>query len=341
MLKVAITGIGFMGWIHYLAYKRVPNVQIVAFCEKYSPERLAGDWTKIKGNFGPQGEMIDMSPYATYTELSDLIADSNVDMVDICLPPNQHAEAAIACLKGGKHVFCEKPISLKPEDAAAMVQAAQESGRQLNIGHVLPFFPAYKYIYDAKISGRWGKLLGGNFERVISDPVWLKKFWDMDVSGGPMLDLHVHDAHFIRCLFGMPKSVQGIGRCRGSIPEYFQTQFIFDDPDLCVSATSGAINQQGRPFMCAYEAHFEKATVLFDSYAALPVTVLHADGTTEKPELADGGDTGPFTAELTEATSAILEGRTSPLLAGALASDAVKLCYKEIEAIVGRKPVSL
>lgn len=341
MLKVAITGIGFMGWIHYLAYKSVPNVQIVAFCEKFCPERLAGDWTKIKGNFGPQGEVIDMSPYATYTELADLIADPNVDMVDICLPPNQHAEAAIECLKGGKHVFCEKPIALTPEDGAAMAQAAKETGKQLNIGHVLPFFPAYKYIYDAKMSGQWGKLLGGNFERVISDPVWLKKFWDMGVSGGPMLDLHVHDAHFIRCLFGMPKSVQGIGRCRGRIPEYFQTQFLFDDPDLCVSAISGTINQQGRPFMCAYEVHFEKATVLFDSYAGLPVTVLHADGSTEKPELLDGGDTGPFTAELTETTSAILEGRPSALLAGNLASDAVKLCYKEIEAIVDRKNVTI
>ena len=128
MLRVGITGIGFMGWIHYLAYQQIPNVQIVAFCEKYCQDRLAGDWTKIKGNFGPQGEMIDMSPYATYTELDDMIADPNVDMVDICLPPNQHAQATIKCLQGGKNVFCEKPIALTPEDGKAMVDAAAAAG---------------------------------------------------------------------------------------------------------------------------------------------------------------------------------------------------------------------
>ncbi len=341
MLKIGITGIGFMGWIHYLAYQQIPGVKIVAFCEKYCADRLAGDWTKIKGNFGPQGEMIDMSPYATYTELSDMIADQNVDMIDICLPPNQHAAAAIECLQGGKNVFCEKPIALTPEDGKAMVQAAQAAGKQLNIGHVLPFFPGYRYIYDAQQDGRWGKLLGGNFERVISDPTWLKKFWDMGVTGGPMLDLHVHDAHFIRCLFGMPKAVQGTGRCRDNVPEYFQTQFLYDDPDLCVTATSGVIKQQGRPFMCAFEVHFEKATVLFDSYSGLPVTVLHEDGTTEKPVLSDQGDVGPFIAELTEATNAVCEGRKSALLDGVLASDAVKLCYAEIESIVNREKVIL
>lgn len=341
MLRVGITGIGFMGWIHYLAYQQIPNVQIVAFCEKYCQDRLAGDWTKIKGNFGPQGEMIDMSPYATYTELDDMIADPNVDMVDICLPPNQHAQATIKCLQGGKNVFCEKPIALTPEDGKAMVDAAAAAGKQLNIGHVLPFFPAYGYIYNAKLDGRWGKLLGGNFERVISDPTWLKNYWDMGIVGGPLLDLHVHDAHFIRALFGQPQAVQGTGRCRGDIPEYFQSQFIYDDPDLCVTATSGIIKQQGRPFMCAFEAHFEKATVLFDSYAGLPLTVLHEDGSTEKPELEDRGDVGPFIAELTEATSAVMEGRKSDLLDGSLASDAVKLCYAEIDAIVNRKKVEL
>ena len=82
---------------------------------------------------------------------------------------------------------------------------------------VLPFFPAYGYIYNAKLDGRWGKLLGGNFERVISDPTWLKNYWDMGIVGGPLLDLHVHDAHFIRALFGQPQAVQGTGRCRGDI----------------------------------------------------------------------------------------------------------------------------
>ncbi|MDO4575591.1 MAG: Gfo/Idh/MocA family oxidoreductase [Planctomycetia bacterium] len=332
MLRVGITGIGFMGWIHYLAYKQIPDVEVVAFCEKI-PERLAGDWTQIKGNFGPQGEKIDMTPYATYSELSDLIADANVDMVDICLPPNQHAAAAIACLEGGKDVFCEKPISLNAEDGAAMVAAAEKSGKLLNIGHVLPFFPAYQVLYEAKMDGRWGKLLGGNFTRVTSIPTWLPNYWKMDIVGGPMLDLHVHDAHFIRCLFGMPKGVQSVGRCRDGVPEYFNTQFFFDDPQLCVTATSGVIRQQGRPFTAGFEVHFEKATLLTECFMGMPLTILHEDGSVEKPELPNTGDVGPFVAELTEATTAVRERRKSPLLAGDMASDALRICYMEMESL--------
>ena len=59
MLKVGITGIGFMGMIHYLAYQRMEGVKVAALCESFFKERLAGDWTKIKGNFGPQGTMME------------------------------------------------------------------------------------------------------------------------------------------------------------------------------------------------------------------------------------------------------------------------------------------
>ena len=337
MLKVGISGIGFMGMIHYLAYQKVPNVKVVAFCEKI-PERLAGDWTSIKGNFGPRGTMMDMSPFATYSELDDMIADENVNMIDLCLPPNQHAPAAIKCLEGGKHVFCEKPISLVAADGAAMVAAAAKAGKQLNIGHVLPFFTAYKYILDAQADGRWGKVLGGNFTRVISDPNWLPHYYDMGICGGPMLDLHIHDAHFIRVMFGKPTAVEGLGRCRGDVPEYFTVQYTFGDPDLVVSSTSGVIKQQGRPFMAGFEVHFEKATVCCNN---MPMTVYHEDGSVEVPELPDTGDTGPFTAELTEATSAIMEGRKSAILGGELAADALEICHKEIESILTKQRVYL
>lgn len=342
MLKVGITGIGFMGMIHYLAYQNLPGVEVVAFCEKYNKARLEGDWTTIKGNFGPQGTMMDMSKFACYTELDDMLADPNVDIVDICLPPNQHAEATIRALKAGKHVFCEKPISLSSEEGAAMVQAAEESGKMLNIGHVLPFFPAYDYLVEAKKSGKWGKLLGGSFSRVTEVPSWLPNYWKMDVCGGPMLDLHIHDAHFIRYFFGMPHTVQSAGRCYcEGAPEYFQTQFLYDDPDLVVTATSGVIRQSGRPFTFGFEVHFEKATVLCDLFMNMPLTVLHEDGSVEKPELPAGTDTLPFEMEIAEVLRSVESGVKSEKLDGSLASDALLICHKEIEAVLTRKPVAV
>ncbi|MDD3588571.1 MAG: Gfo/Idh/MocA family oxidoreductase [Thermoguttaceae bacterium] len=340
MIKVGITGLGFMGMIHYLAYQRLEGVKVVAMCDTI-PERLKGDWRAIKGNFGPQGTMMDLTGIATYDKFDDLCADPNVDVIDICLPPCAHAEHTIKALNAGKHVFCEKPIALKAEDGIAMVAAAEKNGKRFMIGHVLPFFPSHNYVLQAKNSGRFGKLLGGNFLRVISDPVWLKNFYNMTTSGGPMLDLHIHDAQFIRLLFGMPKAVSSIGRCRGDVPEYFNTQFFYDDPSLVVTATSGCVMQQGRPFTHGYEVHFEKATIFCESFTGTPVTVLHEDGTVEKPEFAEADDITPFVNELTEVTSHIRANTNSPILDGVLARDALVLCYKEIESILKRAQVQI
>jgi predicted dehydrogenase len=338
MLKIGITGLGFMGMMHYLAYQRLEGVKVVAICEKLT-ERLNGDWTKIKGNFGPQGTMMDLSGIATYTELFEMLADPNVDLVDVCLPPSGHAAAVIAALDAGKHVLSEKPISLKIAEADAMVAAANRSGKTFMVGHVLPFFVSHGFVLDAVRSGRYGKLLGGHFNRVISDPTWIANFYDMETCGGPLLDLHIHDAHFIRLLFGMPKSVQSVGRLRNDVPEYFSTQFLFDDPTLVVTSISGAIGQQGRPFMHGYEVHFEKATLLYESFYGTPPTVLTADGKVEKPELPGLDDVQVFAHELKEVTDAVKSGKASPTLDGVLARDALSLALKEMEAIKSRKPI--
>ncbi len=135
----------------------------------------------------------------------------------------------MAAFKAGKHVLCEKPIALTTADAQRMVKAATASGKQLLIGHVLPFFPEYAFAREAIVSGRYGKLLGGHFKRIISDPQWLKDFFNPQKVGGPVIDLHIHDAHFIRLVCGMPKGVFSRGRMRGDVVEYVDTQFLFDD----------------------------------------------------------------------------------------------------------------
>ncbi len=340
MLKIGITGLGFMGMMHYLAYQRLEGVKVVAICEKLK-ERLEGDWTKIKGNFGPQGTMMDLSGIATYTELSDMLANPEVDVVDVCLPPSAHAAAAVAALNAGKHVLSEKPISLKLAEADSMVAAAKKNNRIFAVGHVLPFFTSHGFVLDVARSGRYGKLLGGHFDRVISDPTWIANFYDMETCGGPLLDLHIHDAHFIRLLFGMPTSVQSVGRLRNGVPEYFSSQFLFDDPELVVTSISGAIGQQGRPFMHGYEVHFEKATLLHESFFGAPPTVLTADGKVEKPELPAIDEIQVFANELKEATDAIQSGKPSPILDGVLARDALNLALKEMEAIKTRSPVNV
>ncbi|MDR0337281.1 MAG: Gfo/Idh/MocA family oxidoreductase [Planctomycetaceae bacterium] len=337
MLKIGITGLGFMGMIHYLAYQQLHDVQVTAICETI-PERRNGDWTSIKGNFGPQGTKMDLTGIATYANLNELLADPNVDLLDICLPPNAHATTAIAALNAGKHVLSEKPIALKLEDADNMVAAAKTNNKLFMVAHVLPFFTAYRFVYEAVQSGCYGKLLGGHFNRVISDPTWLKNFYDMNTIGGPLLDLHIHDAHFIRLLFGLPKTVQSSGRLRAGTPEYFSTQFLYDDPNILVTSNSGCIFQQGRPFMANFEVHFEKATLVLDGQTP---TILTEDGKSEKATLPNLDEIAVFANELSEVANSAQKNTVSPILGGQLARDALYLALKEMESIHSRKPVNL
>jgi predicted dehydrogenase len=340
MVNVGIAGIGFMGMIHYLGYEKVRGAKVKAVCDTI-PERLAGDWRSIKGNFGPQGKQMDLAGIAKYGKLEEMLADPGLDMIDICLPPFAHADAAVAALKAGKNVLCEKPIALTTADAKRMVNTSKKTGKLLMIAHVLPFFAAYKFAYKTITSGKYGRFLGGNFSRVISDPLWLKDFYDPHGCGGPMIDLHIHDAHFIRLICGMPKSVHSVGRMRGEVAEFFNTQFLFDDPSLVVTATSGVINQQGRPFTNGYEIHLEKATLVFDSWMGQPVTVLTDNGRVIKPKFPPGNEIHDFAGELTEATRSVSKNTPSAMLDGELARDALILGQKQTQSIIRRGPVKV
>jgi predicted dehydrogenase len=347
MINVGIAGIGFMGWIHYLAYQRIRGVRVAAICEQ-DKKRLAGDWRDIQGNFGPRGTKVDVAEMACYDALDDMVADPDLDLIDVCLPPAAHPMAAITALKSGKHVFCEKPMALKTADCRRMVRTAADADRLLMIGHVLPMFPEYAQAYKLIHSGKYGKLIGGNFKRIISDPLWLKDFYDPDKVGGPLLDLHIHDAHLIRLLFGMPDSLVSQGRMRGKVVEFCNTMFRFANPSLVVSATSGVINQQGRSFTHGFEIYLEKATLLFDfaviggeGVTLMPLTVLDSRGKVVRPKLGEHDEISPFVSEIKEVIKAVKSGVPSAILGGDLALDAIVLCQKQTDSVRKARPVKI
>src|SRR5262245_2358699 len=140
MVRIGIVGIGFMGMIHFLAASKLQGARVTALCSR-DPRKLAGDWRGIRGNFGPPGEQMDLAGIRKYDRLDQLLADPEIDLVDICNPTEQHAPTALAALKAGKHVLVEKAIALDPKDADAMVQAARQAQRLLMVAHVLPFVP--------------------------------------------------------------------------------------------------------------------------------------------------------------------------------------------------------
>ena len=287
---------------------------------------------------------MDLGGVAGYQSLEDLLGDSRVDLVDICLPTWMHKEVAVAALKAGKHVFCEKPIALSMRDAQQMVRAARTAKRQLLIGHVLPFFPEFSFVNKTIASGKYGRLLGAQFKRVIADPLWIKGYYDPNRIGGPLLDLHIHDAHFIRLLCGMPSTVRTVGRLRGKVAEYFTSQFEFRNKRMVVTATCGTLPQQGRDFNHGYEVNLQRGTLLFDfsvlrgkPVVSTPVTVLDEVGRVHRPRLGAGDPIDSFADELREVVTSIRKGKPSAILSGHLARDALVMCDQQARSLESGK----
>ncbi len=353
MVRIGIVGVGFMGMIHYLAARKLKDARVAAICSR-DEKKLAGDWRSIQGNFGPRGEMMDLAGIKKYRELDELLADPNIDMIDVCNPTHLHPECAIKALQAGKHVLVEKAIALERKDADGMLDAARKAQRLLMVANVLPFFPEFAYAATAIGGGEFGKLLGGHFKRVISKPDWSAEIGDASKTGGPAIDLHIHDTHFIGLVCGVPNQVfsTGIlsplalgGRGAGGEGErsvdYLTTQYLYGPGGPAVTCSSGAVAMKGRPFAHGYELYLEKATLIYES-GNCPLTVLKVDGTSEQPKLAGGDEaTAAFTIEIQAAVDGIKANREHDYLSGKLARDALVLCYRECESVKTGKAVTV
>ncbi len=328
MLRIGIAGIGFMGMIHYLAAQRAAGVKVVAIQSRDSQKR-AGDWRGIRGNFGPPGAVMDLSGVHCHETFEQLLADADVDLVDVTVPTPQHEFLAIAALKAGKHVLVEKPIALEVVAANRMIAAAKQHGRKLMVAHVLPCFPEFRFALEAAVSQRYGKLLAGHFLRVISQPDWSTAIADMQANGGPAVDLHIHDTHFIRTLAGQPDEVVAIGRAVDCVVQHLTTLYRYANGPA-ISCSSGALVGAARPFAHGFELYFERATLSFGP--GQPLTVIGSAGCEMPPMEAD--PVAAFTYELERVAASVTAGVAEPFLAAATARDALVLCHSEIQSVL-------
>lgn len=332
MVRIGIVGIGFMGRIHYLASQRLTGAKVTAVCSR-DPAKLAGDWRNTRGNFGPEPGRVDLTGVKTYAALDQLLVDPDIDMIDVCTVTDQHAPIALAALKAGKHVLVEKAISLTPQDADAMLAAAKSAGKLLMVAHVLPFFPEFKYAAEAIRGGQYGKVVAAHFKRVIARPDWSADIGDAAKTGGPAVDLHIHDTHFIGLVCGVPRQVFAVGTVEGDAVTYLTTSYLYGPGGPAVTCSSGAVCMSGRPFVHGYEIYLEKASLVYDS-GGTPLTLLTADGKSTQPQLAGGGDPlAAFTDEIQAAVDGIRSGKEPDLLSGRLARDALVLCHRECESV--------
>ncbi len=341
MVRIGIVGIGFMGRIHFLAGQRLKGAAVAAVCSR-DKAKLAGDWRATRGNFGPEPGMVDLSGVKKYASVAEQLGDPEIDLVDVCTVTDQHAALAIQALHAGKHVLVEKPIALTTQDADAMVAAAKKAGKLLMVAHVLPFFPEFRFAADAVRGGKYGRLLGAHLTRVISRPDWSSDIGDAAKTGGPAIDLHIHDTHFIGLIAGVPEQVFATGCVApdGSV-EYLTTSYLYGRGGPAITCSSGAVAMSGRPFVHGYEIYLEKATLAYSS-GGVPLTVYTPDGTSHTPDLGGSGDpVDAFAAELGTAVEAVASGKEPALLSGQLARDALVLCRRECESVASGRPVAV
>lgn len=340
-VRIGLIGIGFMGMTHFEGARALSGGRIAAIATR-NEKKLRGDWSDIQGNFGPRGSShVDLSGVAAHSDYRKLLADPDIDLVDVCLPTDQHETVAIEALQHGKHVLVEKPIAIDLAAAERMVAAAQKAGKLLMVAHVLPFFPEFRYVREAIESGRYGALRSAFFRRVITPPQWSNDMGDFRKLGGWGVDLHIHDNHFIGLACGVPTGVFSRGLLKDDLVNHVSTQYLYDDPEKVVACISGGIAASGLKFGHGFEVFLERATLQFDAgtygddwVVNRPLTLITDDGKVTQPE--PGGRPewcGAFTDELQEAVDAVRTGSPPPTLNGQLALDALRLCHAEAESI--------
>jgi predicted dehydrogenase len=264
MLRVGIVGFGFMGRTHYKCWRGVEDAEIVAICD-VNPN-IVKDTKKAVGNIGDAQHEVDFGSLSVYADIDKMLSEEKLDAVSITLPTYLHADYSIKALSAGINVLCEKPMALNIADCKRMIAAAKESGKILQIGHCVRFWPEYAKAKQIVDSGEYGRVVAATFQRLGAAPTWSNDNWFLDEkrSGGMALDLHIHDTDFVQYLFGMPRAVRSFGaKAPGGGLAHIVTHYLYDDSRV-VTAEGSWQMMLSFGFEMSFNVVLEKATLIYD-----------------------------------------------------------------------------
>lgn len=277
MVRIAIVGLGYMGQIHLEAYKTIKNARVVAACDS----RISANnefISSVEGNL--KSIKSDFSSLELYSDLKKMLDKGGFEVLDICLPTFLHTDVALVALGKGYHVFVEKPLALTVSDSLKIMRCAEEAKRKVGVGHCIRFWPSYVELRRIILDGDLGKIHSASFERYTPAPNWSTDGWLLSIkhSGGPLIDLHIHDSDFILSVFGMPDSVLTTGN-KLSDPSIVQTLYRYKD--ISVYAAGGFFKADTFPFTMRSTCIFENGIVELDE-SKNPVLQIHKTGSDKK-----------------------------------------------------------
>lgn len=198
-LKVGVIGVGGIAGAHFPGWKESPDAEMIAFAD-VNPAALsrAADAHGITRR---------------YESAAELIADPDIDIVDICTPNMYHTDAAIAALEAGKHVLCEKPLAPTPADIRRMIEARDKSGKLLMTAQHFRFSASAKSLKQQIDKGVLGDVYHARSwmlrrAGMIAGPGFIYK---RNSGGGPVIDIGVHILDLTLWMMGCPKAVSVTG----------------------------------------------------------------------------------------------------------------------------------
>lgn len=336
-VNVAVVGLGFMGVTHIRAYQQIPGARLVAVCDAVRLP-VNGVLTGVSGNIGGPDALRLGPDVKAYREFDEMLADPRVELVDLCVPTPLHAPQAIAALRAGKHVICEKPLARTPAIARQIVQAAKAAKGFFMPAMCMRFWPGWSWLKELAERKTYGKILAARFRRVSSPPAWSRNtYFKGEVSGGALLDLHIHDTDFVQFIFGRPRSVYstGLSRFSGAI-DHVVTQYRVAG-GACVYAEGSWLLTAG--FNMGYTVMFERATVDFDLARGDEALRVDEEGKPTRTVKLKGPD--GYGAELRYMIRCIQTGTPPSVVTAQDGLSAVEICAAEEKSVKTGRVVTL
>lgn len=225
-MKVAVIGCGTIANAQHIpAYMKNEEAEIKYFCD-IIPERAEAAVEKYGCGIA-------------VTDYREVLADEEIEAISVCTPNKVHSEIAIAALKSGKNVLCEKPAARVYSEALEMQKAQHESGKVLNIGVVNRFNTNVNKIKELIGQGKLGEIYNVyiSFRKQRSIPGLGGAFTTKEIAGGGVLidwGVHFLDIVMYCCGDPTPKTVSAETFCKLGSPmeDYVYTYMWAGPPKL-------------------------------------------------------------------------------------------------------------
>ena len=176
-----------------------------------------------------------------------ILADKSIDAVVLATPHSQHADQVIAATRAGKHIHCEKPLTLDLASATAAVDAAKKAGLVLAVGFNRRFDPSFREVKERVAKGEVGILRS---VRITSRDPQPPPASYLEVSGGMFKDMTIHDLDQARFQLGEIVEVSAVASDNGL--QLFKEAKDHAQAIVTMRAASGALATIVNSRACAY-----------------------------------------------------------------------------------------